>query len=473
MTGARTTAGTLSRAAGHGRPAAPVRLVHLGLGNFFRAHQAWYTDRAPDAGEWGIAAFTGRRAELADALTAQDGLYTLITRAADEDRFDVVSSISGAYPGPDHEAWLGRLASPEVRAVTITVTEAGYLRGADGGLDRDWPQVQADVGALRQDRSAPVGTAPARLVAGLAARRHAQAGPLALVPCDNLPGNGAVVGRVVRDLADLVDPTLADWIAGSVSYVTTMVDRITPRTSPEDLETVKRATGLEDRCPVATEPFSEWVLSGAFPGGRPAWEDAGATIADDIEPYEHRKLWLLNGGHSLLAYAGSALGHQTVADAVADDTCRGWLEEWWSEASRHLPFPERDLGAYRAALLRRFANPRMHHRLDQIAADGSQKLPVRILPTLRLERAAGGRLPQGAVRALAAWIGHLRGAGVPVVDAHADQVVPLATGRLPEAVPRVLAALDPALADDHELVAAVLAHSPTAQPARTFRVTGI
>jgi fructuronate reductase len=450
----RTAAGTLSRVAGHGRPAAPIRLVHLGLGNFFRAHQAWYTDRAPDAGEWGIAAFSGRRAELAEALTTQQGLYTLITRASVDDRFEVVASVSRAHPGTDQEGWLACLASPDVGAVTMTVTEAGYLLGADGGLDRDRPQVQADVEALRRDRSILVRTAPARLVAGLAARRDAEAGPLALVPCDNLPSNGDVVGRVVRDLAELVDPTLADWIAGSVSHVTTMVDRITPKTTPEDLRTVRQGTALDDRCPVATEPFSEWVLSGAFPGGRPTWEDAGATITDDIEPYEHRKLWLLNGGHSMLAYAGSALGHETVADAVADETCRGWLEEWWSEASRHLPFPERDVAAYRAALLDRFANPRMHHRLAQIAADGSQKLPVRILPTLRLERAAG-RLPQGAVRALAAWICHLRGVGVPIVDARADEVIPLAAGPLREAVPRVLAALDPALADDHELVAAV------------------
>ena len=454
MSGAQTTAGSLSRVTGHGRPAAPVRLVHLGLGNFFRAHQAWYTDRARDAGEWGIAAFTGRSGELAEALTTQQGLYTLITRAADEDRFEVLASVSRAHSGTDHQSWLVWLASPEVRVVTITVTEAGYLVGADGGLDRDRPQVQADVEALHHDRSALVRTAPARLVAGLAARRDAEAGPLALVPCDNLPGNGDVVGRVVRDLAELVDPTLAEWIAGSVSHVTTMVDRITPKTTPEDLRTVRRGTGLDDRCPVATEPFSEWVLSGAFPGGRPTWEDAGATITDDIEPYEHRKLWLLNGGHSLLAYAGSALGHQTVADAVADETCRGWLDEWWSEASRHLPFPERDVAAYRAALLDRFANPRMHHRLGQIAADGSQKLPVRILPTLRLERTAG-RLPQGAVRALAAWICHLRGVGVPVIDARADEVIPLAAGPLREAVPRMLAALDPALADDRELVAAV------------------
>jgi fructuronate reductase len=183
------------------------------------------------------------------------------------------------------------------------------------------------VEALRKDLGAVVRTAPARLVAGCAARRQGDGGPLTVVSCDNLPGNGAVVARVVRDLAELVDPGLADWIAGSVSYVTTMVDRITPRTTPEDVRTVLEATGLHDSSPVGTEPFSEWVLSGSFPGGRPGWDAAGATITDDIEPYEHRKLWLLNGGHSLLAYAGSILGHQTVADAVAEETCRGWLEE--------------------------------------------------------------------------------------------------------------------------------------------------
>ena len=143
---------------------------------------------------------------------------------------------------------------------------------------------------------------------------------------------------------------------------------------------------------------------------------------------------------------------------MADETCRGWLEEWWSEASRHLSLPQADIAAYRGALLDRFANPRMHHRLAQIAADGSQKLPVRILPTLRRERAAG-RLPSGAARVLAAWVCHLRGAGAPVDDARADQVVPLAEGPLPQAVPRVLGALDPALAGDGELVAAVVAHA--------------
>jgi fructuronate reductase len=458
VSGSPTTAATLSRASGKGRPAAPVRLVHLGLGNFFRAHQAWYTDRAPDAGDWGIAAFTGRRGELAETLTAQEGLYTLITRAAEGDRFEVLSSLSRAHAAAEHEAWLGYFASPAVAAVTVTVTEAGYLRGGDGGLDRDRPEVQADAEALRQDPAAPVRTAPARLAAGLAARRRADAGPITLVPCDNLPHNGEVATRVVHDLAEMVDPDLAGWMADSVAYVTTMVDRITPRTTEEDVRAVAEATGLQDRAPVATEPFHEWVLSGSFPGGRPRWEDAGATFTEDIAPFEERKLWLLNGGHSLLAYAGSARGHETVAEAVADDACREWLQEWWDEAAGYLPFPEPEVAAYRAALLDRFANPRMRHRLGQIADDGSQKLPVRVLPTLRQERAAG-RLPPAATRILAAWACHLRGAGVPVRDARADELTPLAKGPLPEAVPRVLAALDPAVGGDDDVVQAVVAQA--------------
>jgi fructuronate reductase len=303
-----------------------------------------------------------------------------------------------------------------------------------------------------------VGTAPARLVAGIAARRRADAGPLAIVPCDNVADNGAIVERVVRDLAELVDDGLSGWLADSVSVVTTMVDRITPRTQPEDVRAVAESTGLADACPIVAEPFREWVLSGGFGAGRPGWDAAGATFVDDITPFEHRKLWLLNGAHSLLAYAGSIRGHTTVAEAAADDTCRGWVEQWWAEASPHLDQPAEELAAYRAALLERFGNARMHDRLDRIAADGSQKLPIRIVPVLRAERAAG-RVPEGAIRVLAAWVCHLRGLGAPVNDARADAVVALAAGPLADAVPRVLGFLDPALASDEEVVAAVVAQS--------------
>ncbi|HET9970957.1 MAG TPA: mannitol dehydrogenase family protein [Streptosporangiaceae bacterium] len=449
----------LSRTAGPGRAAAPVRLVHLGLGNFFRAHQCWYTEHAPDAADWGYAAFTGRASTpMVSDLNEQQGLFTLVSRAADADRFEVLSSLSRAHAATDQGAWLRYFAAPELSAVTITVTEAGYLRGPGGGLDTGHPDVQADIEALRSNPMGLVRTTPARLVAGMAARRRADAGPLALVPCDNTPGNGALTERVVRDLAQLIDADLAGWLEDSVAVVSTMVDRITPRPAPEDLAAVLESTGFDDRCPVVSEPFHEWVLSGAFPAGRPRWQDAGAAFTSDVTPYEHRKLWLLNGAHSLLAYAGSITGHQTVAGAAADETCRSWLEEWWTVASPHLNQPAAEIATYRAALLERFANTRMHDRLDRIAADGSQKLPIRILPVLRAERAAG-RVPPGATRVLAAWVCHLRGLGAPVNDVRASEVVPLAKGPLAEAVPRVLATLDPALGADTDVVMIVIDQS--------------
>ncbi len=460
--------GRLSRAGNGIRAAAPVRIVHLGLGNFFRAHQAWYTERASDAAEWGIAAFTGRSTELAEALTVQDGLYTLITRAAGGDSGQIMASVSKAHPGPDTDAWLGYLADPQVRIVTLTVTEAGYVRAAGGGLDAAHPDIQEDLAALRSDRTAPVRTTPARLVAGLAARRATKAGPLAVVSCDNVPENGAAAARMVSGFAALLDPALADWIAGTVSFVTTMVDRITPATTQEDVEAAASLTGRADAAPVVTEPFTEWVLSGTFPAGRPAWEDAGARFVDDITPFEERKLWLLNGAHSLLAYAGSARGHQTIAETVADPVCRDWMKQWWAEASTHLSLPEQDVAAYRDALMERFANPRIRHLLAQIAADGSQKLPIRVLPVLRRER-AGGRLPLGASRVVAAWVNHLRGAGAPVTDGAAEQLMAMAAGSLDTAVSAVIGFLDDDLAADAAVVAAVtkLSRQLTAETTRS------
>ncbi len=189
------------------------------------------------------------------------------------------------------------------------------------------------------------------------------------------------------------------------------------------------------------------MVAGRFPAGRPAWEDAGARLVDDVTAYEQRKLWLLNGSHSLLAYAGSLRGHATIDEAVADPQCRAWVEAWWDEAGRHLPLPEDEVTAYRDALLTRFANPRIRHLLAQIAADGSQKIPVRIVPTVLAERAAG-RDPIGGATALAAWIWHLRGHGAPIKDAGAE-------GWTADEVRSVLARLDPALADDAALIASV------------------
>ncbi|WP_308128149.1 mannitol dehydrogenase family protein [Modestobacter italicus] len=432
--------------------APPVRLVHLGLGAFSRAHQAWYTDRAPDAEGWGIAAFTGRRPDLAEALAAQDGLYTLVTRAAGGDDLAVVRSVVSAHPATDGDAWLTALAAPEVAAVTLTVTEAGYLRDAAGRLDTADPRVVADVAALR-DGPGVVRTAPGRLVAGLLARRRADAGPLALVSCDNLPDNGAVLRTVVEDLAALVDPSLLAWAAGQVSYVTTVVDRITPAPTDADRQAVRAATGVDDRSPVVTEPFSEWVLAGDFPAGRPRWDASGAVLTSDVAPYEERKLWLLNAAHSILAYTGPARGHVTVADAVADPVCRGLVEAWWDTCTPHLRLTGTEVTDYRDALLERFGNPRIRHALAQIGVDGSQKLPVRIVPVLLRERAAG-RLSDAAVAVLAGWSAHVRDAS-PLRDVRADELTGLASGPPAVVVPQLLSALSPGLGDDAGLVAAV------------------
>jgi fructuronate reductase len=449
----------LNRAAGAGRAVAPVRLVHLGLGHFFRAHQAWYTDHAPDARDSGYAAFSGLgRGDLPGRLTAQEGLYTLISRAPEGDTFEVVSSVSRAHAADDHAMWLRYFGSPDLSVVTLTVTEGGYQCGPDGGLAVDRPDVQADLAVLRADPTGLVRTAPARLVAGLVARRSADGGPIAIVPCDNLAANGATADRVLRDFAQLLDPTLIEWFDTSLSIVTTTVDRITPRATPQDIETVRNATGFDDRCPVVTEPFREWVLSGGFPAGRPGWQAVGATFTEDVTPFEHRKLWLLNGGHSLLAYAGSICGHSTIAEAVADDTCRGWLEQWWLLVSPHLHQSADEIAGYRAALLERFANLRIHHELAQIAADGSQKLPVRVLPVLRAELGAN-RIPEAATRILAAWTCCLRGLGAAISDKRSPELLPLAAGPLHAAVRKLLDALDPELGADDQVIAAVVEQS--------------
>lgn len=372
---------------------APVRIVHLGLGAFHRSHQAWYTHHASDAEQWGIAAFSGRRPDAADTLAAQDGLYTLVQRSDDGDNFELVGSIAEAVDGADVQRLKELVASPQTAVVTLTITEAAYA--IDGST------------AGELESSTPLG----RLVLALAARREAGAGALAVVCCDNLAHNGTVTRNAVLGLAawpaDQVGSFrgLADWIDRNVSFVSTSVDRITPRTTPADLDLVADTCGYRDAAAVVTEPFHNWVLSGEFPAGRPRWEDAGAVFVDDIEPYENRKLWLLNGAHSILAYSGLVRGHRTVAEALADSVCWEAVEEFWDEAERHLPASLR-VPEYRTALLERFSNSRIAHHLAQIAMDGTTKLRMRSLPVLTAERAAG-RPGDGATRMIAAWLAYL------------------------------------------------------------------
>lgn len=453
---------TLNRAE-HGRPKAPVRIIHLGIGNFTRAHQAWYTEHAADADQWGIAGFPGRTtlepkvSPRDDALDAQEGLYQLDVQHPDGDKVEVISSVSASYRSHDIESWTRLFADPQIAIVTSTITEAGYCRDSEGNLDLGDASLIADLDKLKAGRlDVAVFTGPAKFVRGLMARRAAGAGAITFVPCDNIPDNGEMAERIIRQAAQYVDPTLLEWIDENAGFVTTMVDRITPRTTEEDAARVAELTGITDPGLVVTEPFSEWVLAGEFKAGRPSWETVGAKFVDDIRPHEMRKLYLLNGSHSLMAYCGPVLGLETVYQAINDERVLGWVNAYWDDAVQQVPLPAEEKQAYREALLERFNNPQMKDQLARIAMDGTQKLPIRIVPHL-LAMAERGEVASGATRAVAGWVLHLRGVGAPVNDAASAELVAKANaGDLESAVKAVL---DYLKVDDDQVAATVVAQA--------------
>jgi fructuronate reductase len=246
---------------------------------------------------------------------------------------------------------------------------------------------------------------------------------------------------------------LAEWVDEHVSFVGTSVDRITPRTTEDDVAEVAAACGYRDAAPVVAEPFASWILCGDFPAGRPSWEAAGAQFVNDLRPYENRKLWLLNGAHSLLAYAGRRRGHHTVADAMSDGCCREAVEAFWDEAQRHLVEPGLDVPGYRRALLARFGNPRISHVLDQIAADGTTKLRMRAVPVLRAERRAG-RSGVAAARVIAAWMDYVS-AAESFQDPAREEILSARDVAGRGRTARLLSMIDPSLAEDSALVSLV------------------
>ena len=466
---------------GLGAPA-PVRIVHIGLGAFHRSHQAWYTQAADSAGEWGIAAFTGRSPGTARTLAAQDGLYTLVERGPDGDTHQVITSLSAAYDGADLARLAELLQAPATAVVTVTVTEAAYHLDPDSALDLAAGPVAADLALLtgwwsargslqlpgraaanpndaaNPDTAQPETELPVtmggRVLTGLDARRRAGAGPIAVVSCDNLSGNGAAAAEAVLGLAQLIDAGLAAWVRANVSFVDTSIDRITPRTTDADVAAVAAATGFADASPVVAEPFRNWVLSGDFPAGRPAWEKAGAVFVGQIEHFERRKLWLLNGAHSLFAYAGQLRGHGTVVQALADPVCAGWMEDFWDEAAAYLREPGLEIPAYRAALRERFGNQRIAHQLAQIAMDGSSKLRMRAVPIIASHRQDGLDAP-GTARLAAAWMDYVCGllaGGGTVADPQAEALSGLASWQGRGQTQALLRLLSEELAADAQVV---------------------
>jgi fructuronate reductase len=403
---ARLSDRTLGQARGAALPAydraqAQAGVVHLGVGAFHRAHQAVYLDQCLAAGDlrWGAVGASLRSPDTRDALAPQDGLYTLAVQGPEGERLQVVGAIKSLLVAPeDPAALLARMADPAVRIVTLTVTEKAYGRDADGNLDLARPDIAWDLANPEAPRSVH-----GFLAGALDARRRAGAPPFAVLCCDNLPANGETVRRLVLQFAGATDGDLACHIERDVAFPSTMVDRIVPATTDEDRARISAALGLEDAWPVKTEPFMQWVVEENFPQGRPDWEPFGVTVAKSVRPFEEMKLRLLNGAHSGLSYLGLLLGRESVSDAFADQRLRGFVEGLWAEAIPTLP---RDAGLdphdYKKALGQRFANTALVHRTAQIANDGSQKLPQRIVAAARARMEAGGDTTHMAL-VLAAW----------------------------------------------------------------------
>jgi fructuronate reductase len=387
-----------------------IGIVHLGLGAFFRAHGALYVAEAMAAsgGDWGIVGVSLVRPDQRDRLAPQGCAYTAVELGPQGETHRIVSVIEDVLVArEDPEAVLARMADPKVRIVTLTVTEKGYCHEpATGALNAAHPDILHDLAHPDAPRSAP-----GFLVRALARCRAAGQRPFTVLCCDNLPENGRVVRGVALDLARRIDPALADWIAAEARFPSTMVDRIVPATSEADIDRLARSTGHYDAAPVMHEPFRQWVVEDDFvDGARPDLAAAGVELVADVTPFEHMKLRCLNGTHSALAYLGYLAGHETIAETVADPVLARFVRDLWTvEIIPGLaPPPGVDLAAYAGALFDRYANPAIRHRTWQIAMDGSQKLPQRILGTVA-ENLAAGRPIDGLALAIAAWMRYVGG----------------------------------------------------------------
>ncbi len=388
---------------------AQVGVVHLGVGAFHRAHQAVYLDDclARGAAGWAVCGASLRSPDTSEALDPQDGLYTLAVRSGAGDDLRVIGSLRRLLVAPrDPGALLAAMCDPNVRIVTLTVTEKGYCHDpATGTLDEAHPDIIADLANPAAPRSAP-----GFLVEALARRRAAGVAPFTVLCCDNLPANGETVARVVARFAALRDPDIGRWVEAEVAFPCTMVDRIVPATTDADRAMVAGRLGMEDAWPVMAEPFTQWVVEDRFPAGRPPLEEVGAELVADVRPYELMKLRLLNGSHSTLAYLGYLAGKETIADTMAEPAFQRLVARLQDEeVTSTVPVPPgADLTAYKQALRARFANPALKHRTWQIAMDGSQKLPQRLLSPICDRLAAGAPIGFLAL-GVAGWMRYVSG----------------------------------------------------------------
>jgi fructuronate reductase len=405
---------TLARVPGTvGRPAYDPRrltvgILHLGVGAFHRAHQAVYTDDVLGAdSRWGICGVSLRTPRAIEALAAQDGLYALLTRTREGTSARIIGALRETiFAGAARARLVARFADPRITVVTATVTEKGYCHDpATGELNFSHPDIRHDL----EHPGAPE-SAIGLLVAGLASRRAANAGPLTFVCCDNLPHNGRIVQGLVDAFARRRDPALAEWIRDRVALPSTMVDRIVPATTAVDVAEAERLTGLHDEATVTAESFGQWIIENRFTAARPQWEEAGAQIVADVAPFETMKLRLLNGSHSTLAYLGFLAGHDFIWQASSDPLLAQLVLRQMAEeiVPTLVAPPGIDLATYCRQLMTRFRNSALPHRTQQIAMDGSQKLPQRLLGTVRDRIAAGAPFAHLSL-AVAGWIRYTSG----------------------------------------------------------------
>ncbi|MBV2142988.1 mannitol dehydrogenase family protein [Falsochrobactrum sp. TDYN1] len=376
-------------------------IVHLGLGAFARAHIAAYTDAALAVapGNWRIIGVSLRGTDVAQALNAQDGRYTLIVRG-EENRASVIGSISHVLSGPGVGAYaLAAIVHPACHIVSITVTEKGYGLLRSGGCDPDHPAIKADLA----EPHAPKGVL-GLLTLGLKRRFDASQPPFTILSCDNLPDNGALLRAAVIDFARRAHgANLAERIASEVAFPATMVDRITPQATAQTRTDAALATGCDDEAAIETEAFSQWVIEDNFPHGRPVWEAMGATFTDNVRPFEMMKLRMLNGSHSMLAYTGFLAGKTYVRDVMADAALNKLVLRHLRAAAKTLPPIDINLDTYAQALAERFRNRAIAHETRQIAMDGTEKMPQRIFaPALDTLEKGGDTTPFAF--AAAAWM---------------------------------------------------------------------
>lgn len=450
MTATRLSASTAAALAG--RAAMPgftpqqvgIGHLHLGVGAFMRAHVAVYSDAAiaEDGGDWGIAGVSLRSSRVRDRLAPQDCLYTIATMRGADVAYRLIGSVREMHVAPeDPERVIALIADSRISVITLTVTEKGYCLEPDSGrLDILSPPIAADIA----DPTRPTST-PGFLVAGLARRRERAAGPVSIVSCDNLPGNGGKLEAAVAMFADAAIPGLSAWIDSSVSFPATMVDRIVPATTPDDILAAERDLDIRDEALVKAEPFSQWVIEDRFAAARPRWEAGGAQLVGDVAPYEKAKHRLLNGPHSALAYVGFLAGFRYVHEAMRDPSVVAYLKALMEDEIAPVS-PEPEGMAHREyidSVLERFANPALGHKTSQIAMDGSQKLPQRLLGSLRDQLQGDGPIA-GLCLAIAAWMRYClgedeQGRPIDVADPMADRISGL-TAELPRRADAIVGA---------------------------------